>query len=152
MKCPYCAYDETKVSDSREAKDGAHIKRRRECVHCSKRFTTVERVLKLDLEVQKSNGDLEVFNLEKMKRGILKACEKRPVTLEQIDKVVANIVRALKKFSSNKIPSSDVGKIVLKHLRKLDEIAFLRFAIVYNNYETMSEFSREIAKLKSFKV
>ena len=151
MNCPYCNNPETKVNDSRESKDGTFIKRRRECIKCEKRFSTVEKVLKLDLEVEKSNGEIEVFNLQKIKRSLLKSCEKRPITLEQIEDIISNILNDLKKVNETKIPTSVVGKIVLKNLKDIDEIAFLKFAIVHNNYESMNEFSREINKLKSFK-
>jgi len=151
MNCPYCNNPETKVNDSRESKDGSDIRRRRECIKCEKRFSTIEKVLKLDLEVEKSNGEVEVFNLQKIKRSLLKACEKRPVTLEQIEEVVSNILNDLKKVNESLIPTSVVGNIVLKNLKDIDEIAFLKFAIVHNNYESMSEFAREINKLKSFK-
>jgi len=151
MNCPYCNHDETKVNDSRESKDGSFIKRRRECQKCLKRFSTVEKVLKLDLEVVKSNGDVEVFNLQKIKRGLLKSCEKRPVTLEQIEDVISKSLNDLKKVNEDKIPTSIVGDIILKNLKDVDEIAFLKFAIVHNNYETIKEFSSDIKKLKSFK-
>jgi len=151
MNCPYCNHNETKVNDSRESKDGSTIKRRRECHKCSKRFSTVEKVLKLDLEVEKSNGDIEVFNLQKIKRSLLKACEKRPITLEQIEDVISNVLNDLKKVNESKIPTSVVGNMVLKNLKDVDEIAFLKFAIVHNNYESMNEFAKEINKLKSFK-
>lgn len=150
MNCPYCNHAETKVSDSRESKDGSSIKRRRECLNCQKRFSTIEKVLKLDLEVQKSTGQIEVFNLPKIRKSLLKACEKRPVTLEQIETIVENILEDLKKVEETVIPTSTVGKIVLKNLKKVDEIAFLKFAIVHKNYDTMNEFINEIDKLKTY--
>ena len=151
MNCPYCNNPETKVNDSRESKDGTFIKRRMECNKCEKRFSTIEKVLKLDLEVEKSNGEVEVFNLQKIKRSLLKSCEKRPITLEQIEEVRSSIWHDLKKVNETLIPTSVVGIIVLKNLKDVDEIAFLKFAIVHNNYESMNEFAREINKLKSFK-
>lgn len=150
MNCPYCNHTETKVSDSRESKDGTFIKRRRECLSCEKRFSTIEKVLKLDLEVAKSNGQIEVFNLQKIRKSLLKACEKRPVTLEQVEGIIENILDDLKKVEETVIPTSLVGKIVLKNLKKVDEIAFLKFAIVHKNYESMNEFISEIDKLKTF--
>lgn len=151
MNCPYCNNHETKVSDSRESKDGISIKRRRECLKCEKRFSTIERVLKLDLEVLKSNGNIEEFNLIKIKKSLLKCCEKRPVTLEDIEKVLDNILSDLKKVETSPLNTSDVGSIVLKNLKDLDEIAFLRYAIVHNNYDSMGEFMNEIGDLSSFK-
>jgi len=152
MNCPYCNREGTKVNDSREGKDGTFVKRRRECQNCGKRFSTIERVLKLDLEIKKSNGGREIFSLGKLKKGILKACEKRPVTLEQIDSVVSKILQDLKDSEDRIISSASLGKVVLKNLKELDEIAFLRFAIVHNNYQTMQEFTKEVSKLKSFKI
>jgi transcriptional repressor NrdR len=150
MNCPYCNCNETKVIDSRESKDGTNIKRRRECLHCEKRFSTLEKVLKLDLDVRKSNGQVEVFNLQKIKKSLLKACEKRPVTLEQIEDLIEKILVDIKKVKDTVIPTAIVGKMVLKNLKELDEIAFLKYAIVHNNYESMKEFIEEIDKLKSF--
>ena len=150
MECPYCNCEETKVIDSRESKDKASIKRRRECIKCSKRFTTIEKVLKLDLEVKKSNGEVEVFNLQKIKNSLLKACEKRPITLEQINLIIDKVLVDLKKVEEHIIPTSTVGSFVLKNLKQIDEIAFLKYAIVYNNYESMEEFMKEIGKLNDF--
>jgi transcriptional repressor NrdR len=144
MNCPYCNNIETKVIDSRESKDGSSIKRRRECEKCEKRFSTVEKVLKLDLEVKKSTGAIEEFNLQKIKNSLLKSCEKRPVTLEQIERVLEQIMQDLKEVEGSVIPTTTVGKIVLKNLRKLDEIAFLKFAIVHNDYSTLDEFMGDI--------
>lgn len=151
MNCPYCNHNETKVSDSRESKDGEAIKRRRECLRCEKRFSTIEKVLKLDLEVEKSNGDIEVFNLVKIKNSLLKSCEKRPITLEQIEDIISNVLSDLKKVEQSIIPTSIVGQSVLMHLKELDEIAFLKYAIVHNNYSSMNDFMKEINKLKEFK-
>ena len=151
MNCPYCNHPETKVSDSRESKDGSFIKRRRECLKCEKRFSTVEKVLKLDLEVVKSNGEVEAFNLPKVRKSLHRACEKRPVTLEQIETLLDNVLTDLKQVEVSTIPTSIVGKIVMKNLKELDEIAFLKFAIVHNNYASMGEFMEEIDKLQNFK-
>lgn len=151
MNCPYCEHNDTKVNDSRESKDGTTIKRRRECQNCSKRFSTVEKVLKLDLEVVKSNGETEEFNIQKIKRSLLKAFEKRPVTLEQIENIINAVLKDLKKVTETQIPTSIVGKMVLKNIKDLDEIAFLKYAIVHNNYGSMSDFMKEIDKIKDFK-
>lgn len=151
MNCPYCNNLETKVVDSRESKDGSTIKRRRECLECEKRFSTIERILKLDMEVEKSNGDIEVFNLQKIKTSLLKACEKRPITLEQIEDILKNILNDLKKVTSSKISTSIVGSIVLKNLKDVDEISFLKFAIIHNHYNSINEFTKEFNSLKSYK-
>jgi len=150
MNCPYCNYNETKVIDSRESKDGNSIKRRRECLKCNKRYSTIEKLLKLDLEVEKSNGDVEVFNLPKLKKSLLKACDKRPITLEQIENVLQKVLDDLKKVKEQLISTSVVGNMVLKNLNELDDIAFLKYAIVHNNYDSMKDFINEIDNLKNF--
>lgn len=151
MKCPYCEHTDTRVSDSRESKDQTSIKRRRECQNCEKRFSTYEKVLKLDLEVKKSNGQIEEFNIQKIKRSLLKSCEKRPITLEQIENVLDSIIKDLKKVKEEHIPTQAIGKFVLKNIKDLDEIAFLKYAIVHNNYASMNDFMKEIDKIKDFK-
>ena len=122
----------------------------RSCGACEKRFTTIEKVLKLDLEVVKSNGDVQEFNLSKIRKSILKCCDKRPVTLEQIEIVLEKILEDLKKVEISQLKTTDIGKIVLKNLKEIDEIAYLRFAIVHNNYSSMVDFMNELEKLKSF--
>lgn len=149
MRCPYCNGDNVKVLDSRDSKDKTTIKRRRECSNCEKRFSTIEKVLKLDLEVQKSNGEVEEFNLPKIKKSIIKACTKRPVTLEQIENLENDILTEIKQEENFPIETSKVGRIVLKHLKKLDEIAFLRYIIVHNNYDSINEFVTELDDLNS---
>ena len=151
MNCPYCNHEETKVSDSRESKDGSVIKRRRECLRCNKRFSTVEKIQRLDLEVVKSEGEVEEFNISKIEKSLMKCCDKRPITLEQIEVTLTNILEDLKKVEEMPIPTAVVGKMVLKNLKDLDEIAFLRFAIVHNKYGSMNDFMKEINKLKDFK-
>lgn len=150
MECPYCNNNETKVIDSRESKDASSIKRRRECLKCLKRFSTIEKVLKLDLEVQKASGEIQEFNLQKIKKSLLKACEKRPITLEQIENIQENILKDLKKVEETIISTSLVGNIVLKNLKEIDEIAFLKYALVHNNYESIKDFMKEMDKLKNF--
>lgn len=147
MNCPYCNSTDTKVIDSRESKDATNIKRRRECLTCEKRFSTIEKVLKLDLEVLKSNGEIEVFNLPKIKKSLLKACDKRPITLEQIDDLLNKISSDIKLIKDFPIPTLTVGSIVQKNLKELDEMAFIKYAIVHNNYESIKEFRKELIKL-----
>ncbi len=151
MNCPYCNNNETKVYDSREAKDGTNVKRRRECLKCEKRFTTIEKILKLNLEIEKRDGKIEEFNIGKIKRSLLKCCEKRPITLEQIEEVIEKIIGELKKVEETKIKTAIIGTMVLKVISQLDEIAFLRYAIVHNKYDNISNFLDEINKLISFK-
>jgi transcriptional repressor NrdR len=150
MNCPYCNATDIKVIDSRESKDGSSIKRRRECLNCTKRFSTIEKILKLDLEVKKANGDVEVFNLQKIKKSLLKACDKRPITLEQIEEITQKILQNLKQVDEATIPTTTVGGIVLQNLKEVDEIAFLRYIIVHNDYQSLNEFMQEVGKLKKF--
>jgi transcriptional repressor NrdR len=150
MNCPYCNHNETKVTDSRESKDGNSIKRRRECLNCGKRFTTLEKIQKLDLEVEKSNGEVEEFRLSKIKSSLLKAAQKRPITLEQIESTLDKILEDIKKIDENPIKTKTIGMIVLKNLKDLDEMAFLKYAIVHRNFSSIDEFMKEISSLKNF--
>lgn len=150
MDCPYCNNKDTKVIDSRESKDKSSIKRRRECFSCNKRFSTIEKVLKLDLDVEKSNGEIEVFNLRKIHNSLLKACEKRPVTLEQIEEILNNIIIDIKNIQGQTLPTAVIGNIVLTNLKKFDEMAFLKYAIIHNNYSSMKDFMNEIESLENF--
>ena len=150
MLCPYCSNAEMKVIDSRDSKDGETIKRRRECLKCGKRFTTIEKIQKLDLEVQKTNGTVESFNMQKIKRSLMKCCDKRPITLEQIDTLTQGVVLDLKKGDSGLITSVDIGKTVMCHLFKLDKMAFLKYAIVHHKYNSFDEFTQYLEKLQQF--
>lgn len=150
MKCPYCDNKETRVIDSRESKEKSYIKRRRECIRCEKRFSTLEKIQKLDLEVLKSDGRIEEFTIEKLKKSIIKSCVKRPVTLDDVEVVAQKSFEDLKLEEQVPIPTKSIAKVVLRHLKELDDISFLRFAIVHNNYATMEEFSKEMTKLKKF--
>ena len=147
MKCPYCGSIELKVLDSRDSKDQLSIKRRRECLDCNKRFSTIEKILKLDLEVEKASKELEYFNINKIKNSLLKSCDKRPITLEQIDQLLNKILSNIKEIKENPLKTSDIGTIVQKNLKELDEMAFIKYAIVHNNYESIKEFRKELIKL-----
>jgi transcriptional repressor NrdR len=147
MKCPFCFHKETKVSDKRETEDFDVIRRRRECLKCKKRFTTYERVEDLGLIVIKKDGRRESFDAEKLKRGILKACEKRPVAYEQIDEIVNKIEAELRKLKSKEIPSSVIGEKVILKLKKLDKIAYIRFASVYRSFADVTDFEKELKDL-----
>ena len=151
MNCPYCNHQETKVYDSRESKDGTNVKRRRECSKCQKRFLTVEKIIKLQLEIEKRNGKIEEFNLEKIRKSLLKCAEKRPITLEQVDDCVERVIEELKQIEETTIPTATVGKVILNVLKDLDEISFLKYAIVHNKYESINSFVNELNELKSFK-
>ena len=148
MKCPYCTSLETTVLESRESEDAAVIRRRRECVACKKRFTTYERMENIDLKVVKKDGHKEQFDREKVKKGIEKACEKRPVDQDQIDRVIDDIELRLLNRKSTEISSSDIGRMVLTRLKKLDKVAYLRFASVFLEFGSLEEFQNEIKEIK----
>jgi len=147
MKCPYCASLESTVLESRESEDGNVLRRRRECVKCGKRFTTYERVENIDLKVVKKDGRKEDFTREKIIRGINKACEKRPVEAEQIERLVDDIELRLLNRKSTEISSSDIGRMVLTRLKKLDKVAYLRFASVFLEFGSVEEFRKEIREI-----
>ena len=145
MKCLYCG-KETRVTDKRESPEGT--RRRRECLKCKKRFTTYERVENLNLTVIKKDGRKETFDREKLKAGLLKAFEKRPVTLEKIDEIVNKIEICLRKLKTNEIESKNIGERVIKELKKVDDVAYLRFASVYKNFKDCRDFEKEMKEVK----
>lgn len=147
MKCPYCGGNETKVIDSREG-EGV-IRRRRECenIECGKRFTTYERIEMIDLYVIKTNGEKEKFDVEKLKRGVLRALEKRNVSLEQVDSMINEIERELLNKNNVEIESKEIGKLVMKKLKKIDKVAYIRFASVYKDFKDINEFEEELRKI-----
>ncbi|NUN11431.1 transcriptional repressor NrdR [Candidatus Micrarchaeota archaeon] len=146
MQCPYCLNEDTKVLDSRDSPDGT--RRRRECEKCEKRFTTYERVELVDLRVVKKDGTQEQFNRDKLKSGLLKAVEKRPVSIEQIDHLVSEVERDLRNRESTEIKSSEVGELVMEKLKELDPIAYIRFASVYMSFDDVKTFEKELKQLK----
>ena len=147
MKCPYCGSEELKVLDKRTS-DEKSIWRRRECLKCEKRFTTYERVESADLIVIKKDGTRrERFDRNKLKSGILKACEKRPVTNEAIEKMVDEIEAELRGEDSVEIPSKKIGELVMKKLKRIDKVAYIRFASVYREFEDIESFRDELNKL-----
>jgi transcriptional repressor NrdR len=147
MKCPYCNYYDTAVLDSRDSEDLASIRRRRECLKCEKRFTTYERVDVVDLIILKKDGRREQFDRKKLLTGILKAVEKRPVSLDQIEKAADEIERELRQRESIEIPSKDMGEIVMNKLKVLDKVAYIRFASVYRSFEDLESFEKEVKNL-----
>lgn len=149
MKCPYCDHSETKVLDSRDAEDLELTRRRRECEKCGKRFTTYERVEMLDLFVIKKGGHKEKFARDKLLSGIRKACVKLPVTEEQVEELVDAVERDLRRRASTEIPSSKLGELVLKRLKKVNEIAYIRFASVYRSFDDLDTFVKEVKALQS---
>ena len=148
MKCPFCGNTETKVVDKRETGEFEATRRRRECLKCEKRFTTYERVENLSLVVIKKSGAKEPFDKEKIRKGILRACEKRPVTLEQIDKIVDKIESDIRKLKTVEIKSEQIGAKVISALKKLDKVAYLRFASVYRSFKDIKDFEKEIKEIK----
>ena len=148
MKCPSCGYDKSEVIDSRPVEDGASIRRRRECRKCQKRFTTYEIIDSIQTIVVKKNGDKELFDRTKLLGGLLKACQKRPVNAEEIvNAIEGEIQNSLK----SEITSGEIGELVMKHLREVDEVAYVRFASVYREFKDVKTFLDELNRLKTNK-
>lgn len=147
MKCPYCYSGTNKVIDKRESDDKRTTRRRRECLKCSKRFTTFERVETIDLLVVKKDGRREHFDRNKLRSGIVKSCEKRSVSAEVIESTVDKIESDLRKLSGKEIHSKKLGDLVMKYLKKVDEVAYIRFASVYRQFADLNDFEKELASL-----
>ena len=147
MRCPYCHSMNDKVVNSRTCQEGESIRRRRECLDCGKRFTTFEYIEAAELHVIKRNGQRESFDRAKLKRGIWKACEKRPVTEEDVEAIVSYIEKEIQNRMDLEIQTSDLGDLVLKKLRTLDEVAYVRFASVYRDFREASQFRDEALNL-----
>ena len=140
MRCPFCGNQNDKVVNSRSCQDGEAIRRRRECLDCGKRFTTFEYIEMAELHVVKRNGQRETFGRDKLRRGINLACEKRPVSAEDVDAIVSNIEREIQNRMDLEIQATEIGEMVLKALRTLDEVAYIRFASVYRSFRDVSQF------------
>lgn len=152
MICPFCAHESTRVVDKREGEGGKTTRRRRECQKCGRRFTTFERVETLDLLVIKKDGRREPFDRVKLRSGIIKACEKRPVSADDIEKLIDETEAELRKMTATEVSSKRVGELVTNKLKKLDKIAYIRFASVYRQFADISDFEKELTKLsKRFK-
>ena len=147
MKCPYCAYLESKVVDSRPADEGASIRRRRECLSCHKRFTTYETMESLPLMVVKKDGSRQSFDRNKVMNGLIRACEKRPVPYHMLEEMVNEIEQVLQNKMKREISSSEVGELVMERLKKIDEVAYVRFASVYRQFKDINTFMHELNKL-----
>ncbi len=147
MRCPYCKSDDNKVVDSRPSDDGSTIRRRRECCDCGERFTTFERVELMPLMVIKKDGSRQAFDREKLIAGILKSCEKRPITTAQIEEIVHTIQQNEGNKLRREIPSSEIGELVLEQLRGIDEVAYIRFASVYREFSDISSFLEELGDM-----
>lgn len=144
MKCPYCDYLESKVIDTRPVDDGSSIRRRRECLKCEKRFTTYEQVESVPLVVIKKDGKRQVYNRQKLMNGILRACEKTPVSYTEIEKIVLEIEAALNNKLDREVSSTEIGELVMERLKVMNDIAYVRFASVYREFKDVSTFLDEL--------
>lgn len=144
MKCPYCASKNNKVVDSRSSSEGNSIRRRRECLKCKRRFTTYEYIETVPLMVIKKDGRREPFDRQKIIAGFVKACEKRPISMEKIDNLVSNIERVIMRKFDREVNSKEIGELVIQKLASLDEVAYVRFASVYRQFKDINQFMKEL--------
>ena len=149
MKCPHCGYIESKVIDSRPTDDNTAIRRRRECLYCAQRFTTYEKVETIPLIVVKKNGNRETFDRNKLMNGIIKSCEKRPVSIEQIEHMVNDIESEIQKIAKKEVSSTVIGEEIMKRLKDVDEVAYVRFASVYRQFKDVNSFMDELKTMLS---
>ena len=147
MRCPFCSFDDTKVIDSRLVAEGSQVRRRRECLSCAERFTTFESAELLMPRVIKTNGSREPFDEDKLRNGFLRAVQKRPVSIEQIETVITQIKHQLQATGEREIDSRVIGEMVMEALKQLDHVAYVRFASVYRSFQDLAEFRAEIDKL-----
>ena len=144
MRCPFCTAQDTRVLDSRESGEGTLIRRRRECESCKRRFTTYERVEELNPLVVKKDGRREAFDRDKLLAGLKKACEKRPVSMDQLEAMVSEIEKKMQEMGEKEVPSVAIGELVMERLPALDEVAYVRFASVYRSFRDIAEFMTEL--------
>ena len=149
MRCPFCGHDEDKVIDSRPSEEGSAIRRRRECIACSARFTTYEKVENLPLLVVKKDGSREPFLREKLISGLIKSCEKRPVSTAQIETLVDSIEKDVQNSLKREVTSREIGEMVMERLKELDEVAYVRFASVYRQFKDVNSFLSELNRMLS---
>jgi transcriptional repressor NrdR len=147
MKCPSCGHLESKVLDSRPSSEGTSIRRRRECLSCQKRFTTFETIENVSIVVVKKNDTREIFDRTKLTSGMIRACEKRPVSIKQIENAVNEIEAHLQSTMRSEVPSTEIGELVMEKLKELDEVAYVRFASVYRQFKDINTFMEELKKL-----
>ncbi|AFS71145.1 MULTISPECIES: transcriptional regulator NrdR [Exiguobacterium] len=147
MRCPACNYNGTKVLDSRPVQDFGSIRRRRECESCGYRFTTFEMIEQTPLIIVKKDGTRDEFNRDKILRGLVRACEKRPISIEQLETVVSRVEKTLRATAQHEIPSEQVGRLVLNELASVDEVAYVRFASVYKQFKDINVFFQELSEL-----
>jgi transcriptional repressor NrdR len=144
MKCPFCGFLEDKVVDSRESKDGGSIRRRRECLSCNRRFTSYEKIDEIPYMVVKKDGRREPFERNKILSGLFRACEKRPISTAQLEKIVDEVEKQVQDTAERELPTTEIGKIIMQKLKELDKVAYVRFASVYLEFEDVSEFMSEL--------
>ena len=147
MKCPFCGYKESKVIDSRPAEGYTTIRRRRECLSCGKRFTTYETIERMPLVVVKRDGFRQSFDRVKLINGMVRACEKRPVTLAQLEAIADDIEQELQSHLEREVSTQEIGEMVMNHIRDVDEVAYVRFASVYRSFKDINTFMEELSKL-----
>ena len=147
MRCPFCGFLESKVIDSRESKKGLSIRRRRECLSCKRRFTTYEKIEEIPYMVVKKDGTRQPYDSQKLLRGMMKACEKRPIQISQLEEIVEEVESLLQERPDKEISVSEVGQLVMDRLRKLDKVAYVRFASVYREFKDVAEFHEELENL-----
>ena len=147
MKCPFCGHEESKVIDSRESKKGISIRRRRECIACARRFTTYEKIEEIPYMIVKKDGTRQLFDRQKLLRGLLKACEKRPIPVAKFEEIVEEIESKLQERPEKEMKASDVGTLVMERLKDLDKVAYVRFASVYREFRDVLEFKQELETL-----
>ncbi|MBC7087204.1 MAG: transcriptional repressor NrdR [Tissierellales bacterium] len=147
MKCPYCDFPESKVVDTRPTDEGQSIRRRRECIRCGKRFTTYEKIEEVPVMVVKRDGNRQAYDRNKLMNGIIKACEKRPVPMNVIEKIVDEIEKTIFNSLEKEIKSTDIGEMVMKELKDVDEVSYVRFASVYRQFKDVNSFLDELKKL-----
>jgi|SRR5512133_1882734 transcriptional repressor NrdR len=149
MRCPYCSHGEDKVVDSRSSKEGRAVRRRRECLRCSQRFTTYEYIENVALTIIKNDQRREPYDRQKLMQGIVAACKKRPVSVKKVESIVDKIENLIEKSGKMEIPSTDIGRYVMTELYELDEVAYVRFASVYRKFKDISEFITEVKDIES---
>ena len=147
MRCPFCGFLESKVIDSRESKKGISIRRRRECLSCKRRFTTYEKIEEIPYMVVKKDGTRQPFDSQKLLRGLMKACEKRPIQIAQLEEIVEEIESLLQERPDKEISVAEIGRLVMDRLKSLDKVAYVRFASVYREFKDVAEFKQELENL-----
>lgn len=148
MKCPFCGYDDSKVIDSRPTDENTTIRRRRECLKCKKRFTTYEKIERVPIVIVKKDGTRQSFDRNKILNGLIRACEKRPVALSTLEAAVDNIEKTIYNSMSKEISSMEIGNLVMEELKKIDQVAYVRFASVYREFKDIDTFMKELESIK----